>query len=49
MSPAVARTVTGLTLAALAAGGWWCQRSGEEAKAEQTAARAALEKLAEQN
>lgn len=38
MSPAVARTVTGLALAALAAGGWWCQRSGEEAKAEQTAA-----------
>lgn len=38
MSPAVARTVTGLALAALAAGGWWCQRSGEEAKSEQTAA-----------
>lgn len=38
MSPAVARTVTGFALAALAAGGWWCQRSGEEAKAEQTAA-----------
>ena len=38
MSPAVARTVTGLALAALAAGGWWCQRSGEETKAEQTAA-----------
>ena len=30
--------MTGLALAALAAGGWWCQRSGEETKAEQTAA-----------
>lgn len=38
MNPAVARTVTGLALAALAAGGWWCQRSGEEAKSEQTTA-----------
>ena len=38
MSPAVARTVTGLALAALATGGWWCQRSGKEAKAEQTVA-----------